>query len=68
MQLLNSGTFAVLAIMTEKSVLKFSTPEYILQNLNNSTEMVEPPVDYGYTPLQVAGLLCFLAGMIQVTT
>lgn len=53
--------------MTEKSVLEYSRREFVLHSLDNSTQIVEDKIDYGYTPLQVAGLLCFLVGMIQVT-
>ena len=53
--------------MTEKSVLKYSSPYYSEKKSANFTEASEIlVVDYGYTPLQVAGLLCFLAGTIQV--
>lgn len=54
--------------MTEKSVLKYSTPDHILQNLDNSTLIVGQEIDYGYSRLEVAGLLCFLVGAIQVTS
>lgn len=51
--------------MTEKSVVKYATP--VFQNLYNSTNTSDPDrVDYGYTALEVAGLLCLLVGIIQV--
>lgn len=50
--------------MTEKIVTKYATP--ILDPQNNATETTEPANDYGYSPLEVAGLLSFLVGVFQV--
>lgn len=52
--------------MTEKSVVKFSTPYFENKASDNSTETVAALNDYGYTPLQIASLLCFLVGSIHV--
>lgn len=52
--------------MTEKSVVKYSKPFFHEIAALNSTETPEFQADYNYTPLEVAGLLCFLVGVIQV--
>lgn len=51
--------------MTEKSVAKYASPQY-LDNQGNSTDNFNNELDHGYTPLEVAGLLCFVVGIIQV--
>ena len=50
------GTFAVVSIMVGKSVITYSS-EY------SSSELAR---NAGYTSTEVATLLCFLVGMIQV--
>lgn len=52
--------------MTEKSVTKYATQHKTLLTSGNSTDVVGATIDYGYTPIQVASLLCFLVGVIQV--
>lgn len=54
-----------MAIMTEKIVVKYATP--ILELQNNATDPSQPTIDYGYSPVEVAGLLCFLVGVGQVS-
>lgn len=67
---MNPGTFSVLAIMTEKSVTRYATLQDNLIASSNSTGNTDETttIDYGYSPLQVAALLCFLVGVIQVCT
>lgn len=51
-----SGTFAVVSIMVGKTVSTYST-EFSSSDLAKNA---------GYSPTEVATLLCFLVGMIQV--
>lgn len=57
----------MLAIMTQKSVVKYATP--VVKNIGNSTAEQSPDpdrIDYGYSALEVAALLCLLVGIIHV--
>jgi solute carrier family 26 protein len=61
------GTFAVIAIMVEKSVNKYSNIHHVPPhgaNVTSNESNIE--LGYGYSPIEVATLVCFLVGAIQV--
>lgn len=63
----SSGTFAVVSIMVGKCVNKFSNinPD-VISNTTDTT--LELPSSTGYSPIQIATLICFMVGVIQVTS
>lgn len=59
-----AGTFAVVSIMVGKCVNKYSNiqPDIIA----NSTDTQVYVITKGYSPIEVATLVCFIVGVIQV--
>lgn len=60
-----TGTFAVISIMVGKCVNKFSNIETGIANAT-ITQMNETATGYSYSPIEIATLVCFMVGMIQV--
>lgn len=59
----SSGTFAVVSIMVGKSVNKHSN---ILAQVSNATDTQHHDQPSAYSPIEVASLICFIVGVIQV--
>lgn len=59
----STGTFAVVSIMVGKSVNKYSN---IHADIGNSTDTQIHEPAYDYSPMEIATLICFMVGVIQV--
>lgn len=64
------GTFAVVSIMVGKSVSMFSSANVPFEAIRNGTDGDVLMVATGptYTATQVAATLCFVVGVMQVST
>lgn len=62
----SSGTFAVVCLMTGKTVASYSTLHY--ESPNATTTLPNQPGEQLYTPLQVATAVTFMVGIYQVIT
>lgn len=62
----STGTFAVISIMVGKVVNKYSTVQQIVANSTDTSPLSEPS-GAGHSPMEIATLVCFMVGVIQVT-
>lgn len=62
----SSGTFAVVCLMTGKTVASYSIPHNEIASPNATTTLSNLPVEYLYTPMQVATAVTLMVGIFQV--
>lgn len=60
----SSGTFAVVSIMVGKCINKYSNIQQVSSNSTEAALSNEPSI--GYSPVEIATLVCFMVGVIQV--
>ncbi|XP_003699670.1 prestin isoform X1 [Megachile rotundata] len=60
------GTFAVVCLMTGKSVMTFSIPQNEIISPNTTNAISNHPEEYLYTPLQVATAVTLMVGIYQI--
>ncbi|CAH0553727.1 unnamed protein product [Brassicogethes aeneus] len=62
------GTFAVVCLMTGKSVLEYSNPSYFVKNLevNMTDDPLKQKIIYDYSPIQVATTVTFVVSIFQL--
>ena len=63
----SSGTFAVVCLMTGKTVASYSVSHIDITNSNTTTTLSNLSGEYYYTPMQVATAVTLMVGIIQVT-
>lgn len=62
----SSGTFAVVCLMTGKTVASYSVSHNDITNPNATTTLPNLPGEYSYTPMQVATAVTLMVGIFQV--
>lgn len=62
----SSGTFAVVCLMTGKTVTTYSVSHNEIINPNATNATSDHPEEYLYTPIQVATAVTLMVGIYQV--
>ncbi|OAD59199.1 Prestin [Eufriesea mexicana] len=60
------GTFAVVCLMTGKTVASYSVPHNEIASPNATTTLSNLPMEYLYTPMQVATAVTLMVGIFQI--
>ncbi|XP_050594696.1 prestin-like isoform X2 [Bombus affinis] len=60
------GTFAVVCLMTGKTVASYSVLHNDIANPNATTTLPNLPGEYSYTPMQVATAVTLMVGIFQI--